>query len=136
MRKKYQVLPISTSSFVKTPNEHKILVSFKRTGRNSPKQLVLLDVGYIVDNVGPPFQGEKRVVFLIFLTVVRMVIWETRNKGLYDGANLSPHDLILFLGISLGSRLDAIVNVWSAKHSTKGVIIGVTLPSSSCSWRQ
>ena len=39
-----------------------------------PKLLVLLDVGYVVDNVLPPFQGEKRVVFLAILAVARMVI--------------------------------------------------------------
>ena len=54
------------------------------TARISPKQLVLLDVGYVMDNVDPPFQGEKRVVFLAILAVARMVIWPTRNKGLYD----------------------------------------------------
>ena len=32
--------------------------------RISLKQLVLLDVGYVVDNVDPPYQGEKRMVFL------------------------------------------------------------------------
>ena len=42
-----------------------------------PKQLVLLDVGYVVDNVFPPFQGEKRVVFLPILAVARMVIFSS-----------------------------------------------------------
>ena len=37
-----------------------------------PKQLALLDVGYVVDNVLSQFQGEKRV----------MVIWTMRNKGI------------------------------------------------------
>ena len=32
------------------------------TAHIEPKQLVLLDVGYVVDNVLPLFQGEKRVV--------------------------------------------------------------------------
>ena len=58
---------------------------------------MLLDVGYVVDNVNPPFQGEKRMVFQVILAVARMVIWETRNKGLYEGANFSYRDLILFL---------------------------------------
>ena len=49
---------------------------------------MLFDVGYILDNVDPPFQGEKRVVFLVILAVARMVIWQTRNKG-------SRSDLIL-----------------------------------------
>ena len=57
---------------------------------------MLLDFGYVVDNVDPPFHGEKRVVFLVILAVARMVIWQTRNKGLYEGANLSHRDLILF----------------------------------------
>ena len=55
-----------------------------------------LDVGYVLDNVDPPFQGEKRVVFLVIIAVARMVIWETRNKGLYEGSNSSYRDLILF----------------------------------------
>ena len=66
------------------------------TARIEPKQLVLLDVGYVVDNVLPPFQGEKRVVFLAILAVARMVIWTTRNKGLYDDANFSHRDLVLY----------------------------------------
>ena len=66
------------------------------TTRIEPKQLVLLDVGYVVDNVLPPYQGEKRVVFLAILAVARMVIWTTRNKGLYDDANFSHRDLILY----------------------------------------
>ena len=65
------------------------------TARIEPKQLVLLDVGYVVDNVLPPFQGEKRVVFLAILAVARMVVWTTRNKGFYDDANLSHRDLVL-----------------------------------------
>ena len=66
------------------------------TARSEPKQLVLLEVGYVVDNVLPPFQGEKRVVFLAILGVARMVIWTKRKKGLYDDANFSHRDLILF----------------------------------------
>ena len=50
------------------------------TARIDPKQLVLLDVGYVMDNVDPLYQGEKRVVFLAILAVARMVIWETRKK--------------------------------------------------------
>ena len=49
-----------------------------------------------MDNVDPPFQGEKRVVFFAILAVARMVIWETRKKGLYNGSNFSHCDLILF----------------------------------------
>ena len=66
------------------------------TVRIEPKQPVLLDVGYAVDNVLSPFQGQKRVVFLAILDVARMVIWRTRNKGLYDDANFSHHYLVLY----------------------------------------
>ena len=38
----------------------------------------------------------KGVVFLTILAVARMVIWEMQKKGLYDGANFSHHNLILF----------------------------------------
>ena len=41
------------------------------------KQLMLLDIGCVIDNILPPFQGEKRVVFLVILAVARMVIWTT-----------------------------------------------------------
>ena len=68
----------------------------KYTARIEPKQLVLLDLGYVVDNVLPPFQSEKRVVFFAILAVARMVIWTMRKKGLYDDANFSHHDLVLY----------------------------------------
>ena len=66
---------------------------------------MLLDVGYVVDNVLPPFQGEKRVVFLAILAVARMVIWTTRKKGLYDDANFSHRDLVLYFRHSLGVKI-------------------------------
>ena len=59
-------------------------------------QLVLLNVGFVVNNVDPLFPGEKRVVFLAILALAIMVIWQTRNKGLYDGANFFHRALILF----------------------------------------
>ena len=61
------------------------------TARIEPKK-----IGYVVDNVLPPFHGEKCVVFLVILAVARMVIWTTRNKGLYDDANFSHRDLVLY----------------------------------------
>ena len=57
---------------------------------------MLLGVSYVVDNVLPPFHGEKRVVFLSIPAVARMVIWTTRNKGLYDDVNFSHRDLVLY----------------------------------------
>ena len=66
------------------------------TARIEPKQLLLLDVGYVIDNVLPLFQGEKRVVFLAILAVARMVIWTKRKKGLYDDTNFSHRDLVLY----------------------------------------
>ena len=73
--------------------------------RIEPKQFVLFDVGLVVDNVLPPFQGEKPVVFLAILAVARMVIWTTRKKGLYDDANFSYRDLILFFRHQLRVRI-------------------------------
>ena len=66
------------------------------TARIEPKQLILLNVSYVIDNVLPPFQGEKRVVFLLILAVARMMIWTTRKKRLYDDASFSHCDLVLF----------------------------------------
>ena len=66
------------------------------TARIQPEQLVLLLVCYIVDSVLPLFQGEKRVVFLAILAVAQMVIWTTRKKVLYDDANFSHRDLVLY----------------------------------------
>ena len=63
------------------------------TARIEPNQLALLNVGSFVDNVLPPYQGEKRVVFLAILAVARMVIWTTRK---YDDANFSHRDLVLY----------------------------------------
>ena len=57
---------------------------------------MLLDIGYVVDNVLPPFQGEKRVVFLAILAVARMVIRTMRKKGLYDDANFFHPDLVFY----------------------------------------
>ena len=68
----------------------------KWMARISPRQLMLLDVGYVIDNVVTPYKGEKRVVFLAILAVARMVIWVTRNKGFYEGENFSHRDLILY----------------------------------------
>ena len=66
------------------------------TARIEPKQLVLLDVGLVGDNVLPLFHSEKRVVFLAILPVAWMVIWTRRKKGLYDNANFSHRDLVLY----------------------------------------
>ena len=60
------------------------------------KQLVLLDIAYIMEKVNPMYRDEKCVAFLVILAVARMVIWETRKKGLYDGANFYHCDQILF----------------------------------------
>ena len=70
--------------------------------------------GYIVDNVLHPFQGEKRVVFLAILAVARMVIWTTRKKGLYDDANFSNRDKILFLRHQLRVKIKCDRNAWIA----------------------
>ena len=45
------------------------------------------------------------MVFLVILAVARMVIWQTRNKGLYAGANFSYFDLILFFRHQLSVKI-------------------------------
>ena len=57
--------------------------------RINPKQLMVLDIGYIMDNVDPLYYTAKHVVFLAILALARMVIWTTQKKGLYDSANFS-----------------------------------------------
>ena len=106
------------------------------TARISPKQLVLLDVGYVIDNDVPPYKGDKRVVFLAILAV-------TRNKGLYEGANFSHRDLILYFRHQLRvkircdrKRLDRITFDKSKPGRSKEGNVGVILPSSSCAWRR
>ena len=49
-----------------------------------------------MNNVGPLYRGEKLAEFLAILAVARMVIWEMQKKGLYDDANFSHRDLIVF----------------------------------------
>ena len=61
--------------------------------RIEPEQL---DIGYIVENILPPFQGEKCVVFLMISAAAEMVIWTTQKRGLYDDANFSRRDLVLY----------------------------------------
>ena len=117
------------------------------TATIEPKQLVLLNVGYVVDNVLPPFQDEKRVAFLAILAVARMVIWTTRNKGLYDDANFSHRDLVLYFRHQVRVKircdrksLDRITfsKRWVNAVSLvvrKGGNVGVILPSSAGPWR-
>ena len=74
-------------------------------GSHRIKQLILLDVDYVVDNVLPPFKGEKRVVFLVILAAARMMIWTTRKKRLYDDANFSHRDLVLYFRHQLRAKI-------------------------------
>ena len=64
------------------------------------KQIMLLDIGDVMDNVLLLFQCEKRVVFLAIVAEARMVILTTPKKELYDDANFSHRDLILFFKAS------------------------------------
>ena len=81
---------------------------------------MLLDVGYIVDNVDPPYLGEKSVEFLAILAMAETMIWEMRKKGLYDGANFSHRDLILFFRYQLRVKIRCDRKRLIAIHSTKG----------------
>ena len=60
------------------------------TARIAPTQLVLFDVGYVVDYISSPSTGEKCVVFFVILAVV---IWMMQPKELHV-ALTSRSDLI------------------------------------------
>ena len=75
------------------------------TARIEPKQLVLLDVGYVVDNVLPPFQDEKCVVFLAILAVAQMVFGRRETK---DCMTMQSFLIVIWfcsLGISLRVKI-------------------------------
>ena len=108
------------------------------TARIKLKHLVLLGIGYVVDNILPQVQCEKCVVFLTILALARMVIWTMRKKGLCDDANSSHLDLILFFRHQLRikircnrKRLDRITFNKRWVHAVSQVIWkGTTLESS------
>ena len=115
--------------------------------RIEPKQLVLLEVGYVIDNILPPFQSEKRMVFLVILAVAQMVIWTTRNEGLYDDANFSHRDMVLYFRHQLRVKIRCdrktlgLQNIQqkvcecSEPCRKKGGNVGVILSSSAGPWR-
>ena len=70
--------------------------------RIEPTLLMLLDVGYIVDNVLPPFQGEKRVVFS---SCSQNGDLDDAKEGLSDDASFSHCDLILFFSHQLWVKI-------------------------------
>ena len=75
------------------------------TARIEPKQLALLDIGYVVDTVLPPFHRVKCVVFLANLAVAGMVIWTMQKKGLYDDASFSHRDLVFHFRHQLRDKI-------------------------------
>ena len=89
------------------------------------------------------FQGFKvRSVWCFFViqAAARMKIWTTRKKGLYDDANFSHRDLILYFRHQLRvkirrnrKRLDRLkVGTCCESGRRKRDNVGVILPSSSC----
>ena len=112
------------------------------TARIDPKLLVLLDVGYVMDNdnVDLMYQGKKRMVFLVILAVARKVIWETRNKGLYDSANFFHRDLVLFFRhqhrVKIRCDRKRLARITFEPGRTNEGNVDFILPSSSCAWRR
>ena len=45
------------------------------------------------------------MVFLVILSVARTMNWETQKKGLYDDANFSHRDLIMFFRYQLRVKI-------------------------------
>ena len=90
------------------------------------------------NHVGEWFQGEKHAVFFAIQAVTRMVLWTTLKRGLYDGANFSHRDLILFFRHQLRikitcdrKRLDRITFNRRWVHAASLVVWkGTTLESS------
>ena len=78
------------------------------------------------------------MVFLAILAVAQMVIWTTRKKGLYDDANFSHRDLVLYFKHQLKvkircdrKRLDRITfNNWWVNAASLVVRKGAILESS------
>ena len=85
-----------------------------------------------MDNVDPPYQGEKCMVFLRILAVARMVIWNTRKKSCMMVQTFLIVIWLFSLDIHLESKLDAIENAWVEQHSTASLVIqkGATLEPS------
>ena len=67
------------------------------TARINPKQLVLLDVGYVVDSFNPLWKDKKWRVSPAILAVAWVVICTMQQKGLCDGAKLFLPRSDLFL---------------------------------------
>ena len=93
-------------------------------------------------------EGEKRRVFLAIIAVARMVIWMTRKKGLYDGANFSDRYLILFFRHQLRVKIRfdrkkfephtirQKMGECREPGRTKECDVGIILPFSSCTWQR
>ena len=69
------------------------------------------------------------MVILVFPAVVRMVVWMTQKKGLYDGRNFSHRNLIFFFKFQLWSH-----NPRQKVGRTKEGKVGIVFPS-SCVWQ-
>ena len=60
------------------------------TARIEPKQLELLDIVYVIDNVFPLYQGEKHVVFLAVVAVARIEILDDTKEAIVCQCKLFP----------------------------------------------
>lgn len=70
-----------------------------------PENVLYLDVSYVCDNVAPPWEGRKRLMFLILLGVARMVVWITRKLVVLHEDMLSHNDLIAFFKYQLKTKM-------------------------------
>ena len=94
-----------------TASEFARSVITSRSGRraSNPRKFLLLDIGYVVDNVLPPFQGEKRVVFLAILVVA-----QHKRRNCMTKQTFLIVIWFSILGTCLVSKSDAIENAWIA----------------------
>lgn len=97
-----------------------------------PTNVLFLGIFYVCDNVAPPWEGLKRIMFLTLLTVGKMVVWNTRQFVVLHGDMLSHHDLIAFFKHQLLIKdtflLGLLINYPS---STRPIQLHLYFPSST-----
>ena len=75
---------------------------------------MLLNIGYVIDNVLPQFESEKRVVFLAIIAVARIVVGRRERRDCVTAQTFLIVIWFCSYGISLGFKSDEIENAWIA----------------------
>lgn len=73
----------------------------------SIRNILSIDMAYVCDNVSPPWSWVKRLVFLMLLTVARMVMWVTQTGSIIWNERYSHNqDLTAFFMLKVKIRTD------------------------------